>query len=238
MLGRDAGPGSSSAPPFEDMTSNGHARASQLRREIVVTLRRDGPASPDQLARRVGASRTGVLQQLKALESGGLVNRQTVRHGVGRPRHVYDVTGRAQDLFPSNYDGLANSLLSAIEELGGRSLVDQAFDARRRQLGAAIRQRMADRVPAGSGLIERVRELATIQDEQGYLCGSVFRIEDGAIRLSEHNCAIYHVAAERPAACAAELALFREVLGADVVRETHIVSGDRSCTYRISERPS
>ena len=94
---------------------------------------------------------------------------------------------------------------------------------------------MTERVPAGATLLERVRELAAIQDEQGYLCGSVFSVEGGAIRLSEHNCAIYHIASERPAACSAELALFREVLGADVVRETHIASGDRSCTYRISE---
>ena len=56
--------------------------------------------SPDQLAARLGASRTGVLQQLRALEAAGLVSRQTVRHGVGRPRHLYDVTPDAQDLVP------------------------------------------------------------------------------------------------------------------------------------------
>ena len=56
---------------------------------------------------------------------------------------------------------------------------------------------------------------------------------DGTIRLREHNCAIYHVAAGHPTACEAELALFRDVLGADVVRETHIAGGDRCCTYRI-----
>ena len=36
-------------------------------------------------------------------------------------------------------------------------------------------------------------------------------------------------------ACQAELELFREVLGADVVREQHIASGDRCCTYRVAE---
>ena len=33
-------------------------------------------------------------------------------HGVGRPRHLYDITADAQDLFPSNYDGLATGLLA------------------------------------------------------------------------------------------------------------------------------
>ena len=44
---------------------------------------------------------------------------------------------------------------------------------------------------------------------------------------------IFHVAKGTPAACQAELDLFREVLGADVVRETHIASGDRCCSYRV-----
>ena len=72
---------------------------SALRREILVRLRRDGAATPDQLASGIGASRTGVLQQLRALEATGFVSRQTVRHGVGRPRHLYDITAEAQELF-------------------------------------------------------------------------------------------------------------------------------------------
>jgi predicted ArsR family transcriptional regulator len=28
--------------------------------------------------------------------------------------------------------------------------------------------------------------------------------------------------------------MFSEVLGADVVRESHIASGDRNCTFRIA----
>src|SRR5947208_1189964 len=180
MLGREAGPMPSPAPSRDDTSATRHANAPQLRRGMVVSLRREGPGSPDQLARRVGASRTGVLQQLKALQSGGLVSRQTVRHGVGRPRHVYDVTDRAQDLFPTNYDGLANGLLAAIEEVGGSGLVDEIFETRRHQLAATIRERIAERAPGGATLFERVRELAEIQDEQGYLCGSVFSVEDGA----------------------------------------------------------
>jgi predicted ArsR family transcriptional regulator len=211
------------------------ASPSGLRRAILVRLRHDGPSSPDQLADRLGASRTGVLQQLRALESALLVARKTVRHGVGRPRHVYDVTPDAQDLFPSNYDGLAAGLLEAIGAVGGETLVEEVFAARRRQLGERIRRRLGERLPREAPLAVRVRELSVIQDEQGYLCET--RLEpDGSIRLLEHNCAIYHVATGARTACDAELELFREVLDADVVRETHIASGDRCCTYRIVGR--
>jgi predicted ArsR family transcriptional regulator len=209
---------------------------SSLRRDLLLRLRVDGPSTPDQLATRLGASRTGVLQQLRALEAAHLVSRQTVRHGVGRPRHLYDITADAQDLFPSNYEGLAAGLLAAIEAVGGNDLLEQVFAARCRQLGMRVREDMAARVADDAPLLDRVQELAVIQSAYGYLAGAVLNT-DGTVRLQEHNCAIYHVAAGSPAACQAELELFSEVLGADVVREQHIASGDRCCSYRISARP-
>src|SRR4051794_4992554 len=222
------------APAVEHTATRG---PSNLRRELLLRLRLEGPSSPDQLADRLGASRTGVLQQLRALEAANLVSRQTVRHGVGRPRHLYDVTPDAQDLFPSNYDALAAGLLAAIEAVGGDDLLEQVFAARRRQLGDRVGGRMADRVAPTAPLVERVRELAVIQADNGYLADTELE-PDGTIRLREHNCAIYHIAQGSPVACQAELDLFREVLGADVVREQHIASGDRSCIYRIAVAPS
>jgi predicted ArsR family transcriptional regulator len=180
----------------------------------------------------MGASRTGVLQQLRALEAANLVRRETVRHGVGRPRHVYDVTEHAQDLFPNAYDGLATGLLAAIRAVGGEGLVDDIFEARRRMTTERVRERLAERLPADASVADRARELAVIQDEQGYLAEAVLG-SDGVIRIVEHNCAIHHVATGAGAACRAELELFREVLGPDVERETHIAAGDRCCTYRV-----
>jgi predicted ArsR family transcriptional regulator len=210
----------------------GAGGSSTLRRNLLMLLRHDGPSAPEELAANVGASRTGVLQQLHALESAGLVSRKAVRHGVGRPRHVYDVTDAAQDLFPTNYEGLADGLLAAIRAIGGEALVDDVFEERRRRTTERVRQRLADRLPTDAPLAERARELAVIQDELGYLA-EVSIGTDGVIRLVERNCAIHHVAAGNAAACQAELDLFRDVLGADVERESHIAAGDRCCTYRI-----
>ena len=115
------------------VAANGHHPAPTVRRDILILLRQLGPSSPDQLAARLGISRTGILQQLRALEAAELVERRPERHGVGRPRHLYDVTAHAQDLFPSNYDGLAAGLLAAIDAVGGPNLVEQVFAARRDQ---------------------------------------------------------------------------------------------------------
>ncbi len=215
--------------------ANGGNGDHSLRRAILVRLRQGGPASPDRLAADLGASRTGVLQQLRTLEAAALVRHASERHGVGRPRHLYDVTAEAQDVFPSNYDGLAASLLEAVERIGGPELIERVFRARRETMTDRARARLDERAGPDAPLPRRVRELAVLQDELGYLAEAVV-VDDGELRLIQHNCAIHRIAQGQPAACQAELDLFRGVLGVDVQRETHIVAGDRCCTYRITDQ--
>jgi predicted ArsR family transcriptional regulator len=211
---------------------NGTPSPSAIRHDILVHLRQAGPTTPDGLAVALGASRTGILQQLYALEEARLVSHAAEKHGVGRPRHVYDVTPDAQGLFPTDYGGFASGLVKAIEAVGGEDLVEQVFAARRVQIGDRIRRHMAERLADDAPLGDRVRVLAKLQDEAGYLADAVID-SDGSLRLREHNCAIDKIARRTMAPCDAELALFQEVLGAEVVRESHIASGDRCCSYKV-----
>jgi len=214
-----------------------HTTHDGLDRAILVALRDMGASAPDRLATRVGASRPCILQRLRWLESRGSVVRQAVRHGVGRPRHLYDVTAAAQRSLPANYDGLATTLLESIAEVGGDELVEAVFQARRRILGERIRARFAQALGPAPTLAARVQELAVVQDESGYLCRSTLLDGiDGPLELREANCAILGAAAGHPAACRAEIQLFEEILQARVTRVTHIAAGDRSCTYRIEPR--
>jgi len=95
----------------------------------------------------------------------------------------------AQDLFPANYGALAQSVLTAIRTIGGEALIRDVFETRRAQLKSRIGKRLSDRLPHDATLWERVREVASYQDETGYL-GRAARDADGSIRLREHNCAI------------------------------------------------
>ncbi len=226
-------------PPNPPTNGNGNGSgiaASTLRRAILLHLRRVGPSVPDAISAAIGASRSGVAQQLRALDTAGLVTRTSVRHGVGRPRHLYDITPDAQGLFPSNYDGLATGLLAAILEVGGETLVEDVFAARRRQAESRLRAQMDASLAPDAPLADRVRELARLQDELGYV--SEARVDAAGIRLLEHNCAVLDVARGMPVACRAELELFREVLGVNLVRERHIAAGDRCCEYRVAETPT
>ena len=163
---------------------------------------------------------------MRALDTAGLVSRTTEHHGVGRPRHLYDITADAQDLFPTNYDGLAIGLLAAISEVGGDDLSTDVFGARRRQAEARSGSENVA-LPTDASLEDRVHVLAGCRTSSATSPRSDGG--DDGLRLVEHNCAVLDVARGMPAACDAELDLFRHVLGADVVRERHIAAGDRCC---------
>ena len=102
--------------------------------------------------------------------------------------------------------------------------------------GDRIRRQLAERLPTDAPLVDRVRQLAVIQDEQGYLCHASVSA-DGSLLLQEHNCAIFHVAKGNPAACQAELDLFlargtlldsRKIV--DIFQEALITAPERSAT--------
>ena len=93
------------------------------------------------------------------------------------------------------------------------------------------RERLAE---VGPGLEARVTELARILDEQGYMA-TTGRDDDGALLLTERNCAILAVAREHRCACASELSLLRELLpDATVERVAHVMTGASSCSYRVT----
>ena len=198
------------------------------RRAILVALRKRGEARAEELARLLGVTASATRQQLAPLAAAGLLEHRDERAGPGRPRRVYRLAPAADALFPTAYGDLASELL---DHVGAEdpALLERAFDARRRTRVAQAQARLA-----GLHSFEaRVRELAAILDEAGYLA-DVQPLEDGGYRLVEHNCAIIAVARRHHHACTTELSFLGEVLpGADVRRVAHIVSGSPACVYEV-----
>lgn len=204
-------------------------------RAILGLLCESGAVSPETVAGRLGLSRTGALLRLRELAGRGLVQRHAVRHGVGRPRHLYDVTPAGHASLPAAYDSLASTLLESIGAVGGEELLSSVLAARRRILAGRLGTHLAERLGPGAPLEARVRELAVLQDEAGYLCRAGLAT-DGVIELREHHCAILGVIDGSDAVCRAEAELFAEVLDARVTRVSHIPSGDRTCAFRVEPR--
>jgi predicted ArsR family transcriptional regulator len=203
------------------MAAMGRARGG-----IMSTLKALGEATADQLASELRLTVGAVRQQLGPLSDEGLVAHRDERSGRGRPRRWYCLTPAAEALFPKRYGQLTNQLLGFLEP----EAVAEAFVQRGRQREERALVRLE-----GLDFDDKIRELATILDEDGYLasCEPIA----GGWRIAELNCAILDVARHHPAACGSELAFIRSLLPeATVDRVSHILAGGHSCSYEIRPR--
>lgn len=187
---------------------------------VLDLLKVHGPSNVPALARLRGVNANAVRQQLSALQREGLVEVRVERRRRGRPTHLYLLTAKAEALFPQAYGPMALALLRQIRELDGGRKIEALLARRMRELAAAYRKRLAGRSAA-----EKLRELARIRDEEGYIA----RVRGRS--LCEHHCPIAAVAREFPQVCAYEKLLFEAVLGRRLERTEHLASGGRACVY-------
>lgn len=203
------------------------------RREILITLKKRGGMTADELSEVLGITAMGVRRHLMTLERDGLVEYRPVQRGVGRPSYVYSLTELADDLFPKNYDRFANELLDIVRTLDGEEKVEELFAKRMERLEATYAPYLANK-----NLPQQLAELTRIQNENGYLA-KWEQVDDNTFVFLEHNCAIAKIANECQFACDYELKLLSNLLDADeIVRENHMASGDISCRYRITGKTS
>jgi predicted ArsR family transcriptional regulator len=193
-------------------------------RNVIVTLiKTHGMRSVAELAQELGVTEMAVRRHLHVLERDGLVAAKLVRQAMGRPMNVYSLTSAADELFPKKYHHLALDLLEELDTAD----VDALFEKRKAKLYERYEGRMR-----GKTLPERVQELAGIQNANGYMA-EWYEAEPGHYELSEYNCPIAQVATPYQQACSCELALFRQLLQADVERTECLAKGGGKCVYRI-----
>jgi len=207
--------------------------AGRTRRAIVKRLKADGPLESARIARRLGLTPMAVRQHLYALQREKLVTAEERRGPRGRPAKYWRLTRDADRLFPDAYAELSVALIGAMGDAFGASGLQRVLDSR----CAAQRTLYRARVPASAPLVEKLKALAKQRTEEGYMA-EVRRDGDGYLFIENH-CPICAAASVCQGFCAAELELFRDVLGSDVTveRGEHIVSGDRRCVYRVAATP-
>jgi predicted ArsR family transcriptional regulator len=201
------------------------------RRKILEYLKQEGSLTAEALGKLLNITSMGARQQLNTLERDGLVEHQAKQKEMGRPGYYYALTSRGDELFPRTYPQMANSLLETVRMLDGEKGIDRLFRKRTETLATQYRSRMANK-----NLEEKVKELVAIRSEEGYMADWQ-KINRNTFRLREKNCAICQIASQCTQACTFELDLFRRVLpNTEIIRETHILQGDRNCTYLIRSK--
>jgi len=201
---------------------------------LLHALKSAGPQTAAAIGRRLGITSVAVRQHLARLEADGLVAFEDRAAGVGRPRRLWSLTGKGHARFPDSHSVLALDLIQNVGRVFGEAGLERLIAAREASSLQAYRSRLG----GSGGLKQRVKRLAALRSEEGYMA-EVAPAPGGGYLLSENHCPICVAAKACQGLCRSELALFRAALGpgVEVERQEHILAGARRCAYRIRPRP-
>ena len=225
---------------------------SEPKKKLLYYLKIMQQAGLDELANVMKISRMAVHKHLTLLQKRGLVESIETRGHVGRPRMVYQLTSQSKTVFPKSYSAIATHALDFIERNMGKEAVTKVLRERQSELFDQYYKRLKD-----LDFDERVKELASIRDEEGYMAESKKTSKSSASRrgdegsggsgegqgggggkhvLLEYNCPIIHIAEKHWEACSTEAELFEKLLGADIETTHRAAKGDLICKFVIKER--
>ncbi len=194
---------------------------------VVRHLRARGASGADELAEALGVTKQCVRKHLDALEREGYVEHAPARGDRGRPAHVFRLTPKAEELFPKRYDLFARSVLRQIGEVWGERGLNAVFCGCATEMLSGLRPQLE-----GLSFDARIRRLTELLRETGYEAESE-RLGDGSYLLTEWNCPQAELAREYRQLCDQELTVYRELLGAEVFRESRLAGGASRCAYRV-----
>jgi DeoR family suf operon transcriptional repressor len=193
---------------------------------VLTQLKRYQPLTARELAVRLGVSLNTARHHLKELEAEGLVRYQREYRGVGAPVFAYGLSPAGEELFPRRYCDALTAMLGAVVEREGRESAVALLGSYFELLSRRIRGQLEGVLPA-----DRLQVVARALSDEGYMAEAT--PGEGVAVLTEHNCAIPAVAERFPEICGAEARFLAEVLGAEVERTGHILSGCPACEYRV-----
>jgi predicted ArsR family transcriptional regulator len=177
------------------------------------------------MSREVEVTPTAIRQRLARLLALGLVEREPIRHGRGRPKHRYQLTQKGLRLTGSNFTDLALALWREISQI-------EDYEVRRTVLRRVIRSlanAYAHEVH-GRTTAEKMRALSELL-AQRRVPFSVEQEGDLPV-LTAHACPYPELADRDRTICALERVLFSELLQQDMTLAQCRLDGAPSCQFQ------
>jgi predicted ArsR family transcriptional regulator len=205
---------------------------SEPKKKLLYYLKVMQQAGLQELAQAMKVSRMAVHKHLALLQKRGLVESVETRGRVGRPRMIYQLTSESKTIFPKSYSAIATHALDFIERNMGKKGVEKVLQERQGELFNKYYRRLGN-----FDFDRKVRELARIRDEEGYMAETKKESRSGGkYVLLEYNCPIIHIAENHWEACSTETELFKKLLDADIETTHRAAKGDMICKFLIKEK--
>lgn len=193
--------------------------------QFLQSLRAQQDATIPALCAAVGVTATAIRQRLTRLQGMGLVSRETIRTGRGRPFHRYVLTDLGHRELGDNFAELAVLLWDSVQQIEEpevrKRVLSRIKDQLIRRYGSGV---------AGDSVEERMQSLRQALADRGFPVHVVHR--NGLAVLQEHHCPYHELAAVDSGICELEQQVFEAVVGSSMVRTQCCRDGDGVCEFQ------
>lgn len=199
-------------------------------RELLEALRGGEAVGVHELTERLGVTATAVRQRIERMLEGGLVEREKVVAGRGRPTYTYRLTLLGHRRAGADHAELADAMwheIMAIEDAEQREVL---LDGIARRLGRRYRDQAGQRLVGGS-LEERMHTLTRVL--AGHRIAADVMVGGNLPVLGFRACPHPDLASEtdRRAMCHLEEQMLSEALGSEVHLQSCRLDGDHCCQF-------
>jgi DeoR family transcriptional regulator, suf operon transcriptional repressor len=191
----------------------------------IVSLLRAGGRTVDDIATKLGLTRSAVRLQLAAIERDGVVTRVGKRPGTTRPSHVFELTREIEQLLSKAYVPLLTTLVDVFAE----ALPAQEVETLLRRTGRELARELSEKKISGA---PRSRAAAASKLMNEHL-GALTRVAgNGAIVIRGAGCPLAALTGKHRGVCLAMESLVTEIVGAPV-RECCDRDGRPRCCFEV-----
>ncbi len=204
----------------------------ETRRLILDILRRQGYATVDEIVEQLRAQRgdgitsVTVRHHLTRLQEDDLITSPQLRRRTspGRPQHIYALSNKAREQFPSNYHHIFCALLDELR--------DQLTPSGVNVLLEGVTTRWSQEAAIGDvPMYDRMNLVVEYLNQHGY--EAQWETTPDGFVLHTTNCPYHAVVSHHDALCEMDLRLVASLLNVVPRRIAHISAGDTSCSYLI-----
>lgn len=195
----------------------------------IVDLLRAGGRTVDDIATKLGLTRSAVRLQLAAIERDGVVTRAGKRPGTTRPSLVFELTPAAEQLLSKAYV----PLLTTLVDVFAATLPAQQVEALLRRTGRELARGLSEKKISG-GLKSRVTAASKLMNDH---LGALTRVAaNGSIVIRGAGCPLAALSGKHRGVCLAMESLVTEIVGVPV-RECCDRDGRPHCCFEV-QRPA
>ena len=197
--------------------------------DLLHLLADAGPLAISEIEQHLEVTRTAVHERLLRLMADGLVNRELVRGGRGRPSYRYLLSPKARKLSGNNFADLAAVLwqqVLGIEDSGHRQHVITS-------IASALKVLYADAI-RGTTQKARMESLRELLEKRRVRC-EVDSQESGPT-FTLRDCPYPELADVDSSICEMETMLFSQLLGDEVVLSQCRLDGHSCCQFGPNQK--